>query len=137
MVKKTAPIFNDTYDDYIEPEPLNIKTTSDIIYYYENAVSEDDLDLVYDAVLDFNIDIKIENFHNDIHSIYKDVIEEFIYHDAPTHIFDTGLHNNLMTNFIEYVYTNSIKGNELNYVKEIEDEYNEKQREIYIKSLEI
>ena len=124
MVKKTIPIFNDTYDDEVELKPLKIKSEADIVHYYESCEDGTDLDLVYDATIEFKIDNKIEEYKNDIYTIYKNVVEEFVENEAPTHIFDTGLHNNLMVNFIDYVYYNSKKGYELEYVKEIENEYN-------------
>jgi len=128
MVKKTAPIFNDTYDDdSIELEPLIIKNETDIIYHYNDALTVDEMDLVHMAVINFEVDDKISEYNAELYDLYKSVVEEFVQIECPTHIFDTGLHNSLMTNFIDYAYYNSDKGQELEFIKKIEDDFLEKE----------
>lgn len=126
MVKKVAQVFNDTYDDEEELEPLQIKTESDILKYYTDANSNEELQLVYDAIEDFNIEKKILEYNDVIYQLYKDVVEPWISKECPTHIFDTGLHNSQMTRFMQYVYNNTYKGKELNIVQNIYDKYLDK-----------
>lgn len=126
MSKKVPPVFNDTYDDYVELPPLNIKTETDIIGYYNSAETFEELQLVYDAVDKFNVDSKISDYNEVIYDLYKNSFEYFINIETPTHIFDKGIYGNLIGHFTDYVYYNSKKGRELEFIKGIEDEYNKK-----------
>ena len=137
MVKKIAQVFNDTYDDEVEIEPLPIKTESDILRYYTDANSYEELQLVYDAIEDFNVDMKIAEYNILIYELYKDVVEPWIYKECPTHIFDTGLHNSQMTRFIDYVYNNTIRGKELKIVQNIYEKYLDKLQKEELESVKI
>lgn len=126
MVKKVTPIFNDTYDDEEVIEPLKIKSTYDILNHYSDATTEDEIQLVHDAIVEFDVETKISEYNELLYNLYKDVVEVWIYDNAPTHIFDTGLHNSLMVNFIDYVYKNTIKGMHLDIIYKIYTKYLEK-----------
>ena len=96
--KTQEKIYGEENDEEIIP--LKIKDETNIIYYYDRVETEYDLDLVYDAILTFDIERKISDYREIIYGIYKNVVEKFINDEAPTHIFDTGLHNDQMTKFI-------------------------------------
>lgn len=114
--------------DEIEEEKivLRIKNESNIISYYEKCKTEKEFDAIYEFVDNYNIEQKIDEYKEQIYEIYKFGFEDFMKNESPTHIFDTGLHNNIMVNFIECVYKNSSKGKELEYVLSIQQKYDNK-----------
>jgi hypothetical protein len=122
-MSKVYKTFTEVNDDEEEIEPLKIKDEGDIIYYYTNVQSETDMDLVYEAVLDFEIERKIDDYRESIYQIYKNAFEVFLYDEVPTHIFDTGLLNNSMVNFINCIYYSSNKGKDLEIVLKIYHKY--------------
>ena len=112
-------------DDEIDIE-IKIKNESDIIKQYTDCKTPKVLEAIYEAVDKYNIEQKIDDYKKQIYQIYKNAFEDFMCHESPSHIFDTGLHNNMMVNFIECVYKNSTKGQELEYVLSIQHEYDSK-----------
>lgn len=113
-------------DENEELYEIEIKNESDIIKQYVNCDSDEMLQAIYVAVDNYNIEQKINDYKEQIYQIYKNAFEEFMNNEAPTHIFDTGLHNNMMVNFIDCVYKNSKKGKELEYVLSIQRKYDKK-----------
>lgn len=124
--------FVDEEEDEIK---LSFKNEVDIIKYYNKCTTDKEFNALYEFVDNYNIDQKIDEYREKIYDVYKFGFEEFMKHEAPTHIFDTGLHNNMMVNFIKCVYNNSSKGRELEYVLSIQHEY-DKKLEIEEKKLE-
>lgn len=109
------------YSDNENSEPITItyKTETDLIKLYNIATNPDDLEMVLEAIEDFNIEQKIDEYKEKLYHLYKNVVEVFINDENPTHIFDTGFHNNMMVNFIDCIYYNSIKGKEYEYLNYI------------------
>lgn len=115
--------FDEENEEWIQPTPLKIKNEVDIIRYYNNIVTDLDLHLVYDTLEEFDIETKISTYRELIYKIYKDAFEEFLYNESPTHIFDTGLHNEQMIKFIDCIYYSSSKGKDLEFILNIYFEY--------------
>jgi hypothetical protein len=126
MSKCWETLPNAVYDDEEEhePEELKIKTEDDIIKYYLDETV--DKQLVYDAVEKFNVHMVIDDYKDKLQSLAYECFETFIKDEAPTHIFDTGLYNNRTCNFIDFVYNYSTKGQNLNIILQIQDEYDKK-----------
>lgn len=113
--------YDDEDDECVE---LEFKNEVDIINYYYNP--NIDRQLVYDAVDKFNVDIKISDYRDQLMNLAIECFDKFITEEAPTHIFDTGLYENRVAKFIEFVYDNSEKGKNLDIISQIQNEYDEK-----------
>ena len=113
-------------DDIIDDEiiELDFKNEIDLInYYYDENV---DKQLVYDAISKFNVHQKISDLKDQIMDVAIECFDKFLNDESPTHIFNTGLYENRITKFCDFVYTNSQKGNNLDIVLEIQNEYDDK-----------
>lgn len=117
---------NNFIDEDEEEFTFIIKNESDIIKYYNNCGSDEEMNALYIAIDEYNIESKIEKYKEQIYIMYKECFEEFMEIENPNDIFNTGLHNNMMAKFIEHVYFNSDKGHDLEFVLKIQEEYDMK-----------
>ncbi len=112
-------------DEENESEILAKDIPKEVLRIYDKANTEEKLKNVKTHLInlmdEYNLSLKIVDFEDEIFDMYEDVIKEYIYCQAPGEIFDKNSYN-LPQKFLEWVYNNTEKGVELNYLNDIYSE---------------
>ena len=109
-------------DEEVEQKILIKDIPKEVERLYEKADTEEKLNSIkyhlIDLLDEYNLSLKTVDFEEEIYNMYENVIKEYIYYQAPGEILN-GNSYNLSQKFLEWAYTNTEKGIELNYLNDI------------------
>lgn len=111
-----------TSDDEKQDE-INIdEIPKEVIRIYENACKKNILDAVSGKIIylleEYDISRRVLDFEEEVFGIYHDVVENYMYWEAPGEILN-GNNYDLSHKFLQWIYSNTDKGIELEYLEQI------------------
>jgi hypothetical protein len=121
---------SDSYDssDEIENNLIVVKNLPKyIINLYESNLNKNTLANVQEDLItlieDYDIHRQINEYYDELTEIYDDVVKDYLKYECPLEILDKD-RNFLVTDFIEWAYTNTDRGLELEYIEKIYNSIN-------------
>jgi len=109
-------------DEENDPKILIKDIPKEVARLYEKANTEEKLNNIKFHLIDlmdgYSLSLKTVDFEEEIYNMYENVIKEYIHWQAPGEILDANSYN-LSQKFLEWAYSNTEKGIELNYLNDI------------------
>ena len=109
-------------DEHYDRDILIKDIPNEVIRLYENGIKNNKLNLLQSEIVSllnlYDINRKISDFENQMICIYENIIANYLYRESPGEILDANSYN-LPQKFLEWVYSNTDKGIQLEYLEKI------------------